>query len=170
MKKKKIGFLIINFLIVCGMGLNAQNLYIRETGGTQTSYSLSDIKKICFQPRIIEVDKTDGIMETYNMEAIRYLNFIDLTNTGPTLSETPQYPDVYFFPNPVKSSVTIQLPYTGEGHVTVTIYNAGGNVVFQEHFYDSSEIRADLSFLTNGIYFCRVISREEISVIKLVKN
>ncbi|MBN2612218.1 MAG: T9SS type A sorting domain-containing protein [Bacteroidales bacterium] len=171
MKRKKNGLVLIILLIVCDIGLNAQNLYIRDLNGTLTTYALENIKKISFHPRTLEVDKTDGATEAFNMGAIRYLNFIDLpTGDEPNLVEAPQNSDFLIFPNPVKDIFTIQSFSSENNHYTFTILSTNGKIVYQEKVHNPGYFQGDLSLLANGIYFCRIISGEKVTVIKLVKN
>ncbi len=171
MKRKKNGLWIILLLIVCDAGLDAQHLYIRETGGTQSAYLLDDIRKISFQPRILEVNKTDGAAEAYSLGVIRYLNFLDLsTYDEPDELEKKHGLDFHIFPNPVKDIVTIRSFSAGNGNHRVSILNTNGNTVFRKDIMNSGDMQADLSFLASGIYFCRIISGEKVTVVKLVKN
>ena len=57
-------------------GLKAQNVYVR-TNSTQTSYSLSNIRKLTFSSGNIEVNPISGTADSYALNTMRYLNFTD---------------------------------------------------------------------------------------------
>ncbi len=58
---------------------------------------------------------------------------------------------VVFFPNPVKSFLTVRFPR--KGNFSVTIYNIIGDKVLTKTSMDDNEIHLDVSDLQNGLYF-----------------
>ena len=81
MRHKKLKLSIVLFLGIGLTGLQAQNMYVKEKSGTQTTYSLSAVKKISFLSGNIAISKIDGNSDVYSLERIRYLSFRDLSTS-----------------------------------------------------------------------------------------
>lgn len=77
MRHKKLKLSVV---FLSGLGLTsiqAQTLYVKETGGTQASYVLSNISKMTFSGGNVTVQKTDNSTAVYALSEVRYLNFTD---------------------------------------------------------------------------------------------
>jgi uncharacterized protein (TIGR02145 family) len=60
-------------------GLQAQIMYVKESSGTQTAYTLSNIQKMSFSSGNLTVTKTDNSSWVFALSDLRYLNFSDIT-------------------------------------------------------------------------------------------
>ncbi|HNQ82907.1 MAG TPA: M1 family aminopeptidase, partial [Bacteroidales bacterium] len=78
------------------------------------------------------------------------------------------------FPNPVKNSTTLTYTIPESGAVELVIYSTTGNsikvLVNEVQEKGTHQVTADLSALTDGLYFCRLRASGKESVIKLAVN
>ena len=70
-------------------GLQAQTLYVKESSGTQTAYTLSNIQKMSFSSGNLTVAKTDNSSGVYALSGLKHMNFTSTTTdiiapTAPT--------------------------------------------------------------------------------------
>ncbi len=83
------------------------------------------------------------------------------------------YHAMSIFPNPTDSKINIGFGVEQEGQVKVIVYNVAGmeTVVLNEVLFSGDHtIDFDASFLTKGIYFCKVITGDKVQVERFVKN
>ncbi|HPI84899.1 MAG TPA: M1 family aminopeptidase [Bacteroidales bacterium] len=78
------------------------------------------------------------------------------------------------FPNPVKNSTTLTYTIPESGAVELVIYSTTGNsikvLVNEVQEKGTHQVTADLSYLPDGLYFCRLQASGQESVIKLAVN
>ena len=67
--------------------------------------------------------------------------------------------EVQIYPNPVKSTVTINYPEAGDNAITLVIYDIIGNKVFQHPGICGTSETVDVSRLPNGYYVYRLSNR-----------
>ncbi|WP_293895129.1 FISUMP domain-containing protein [Flavobacterium sp.] len=77
MKTQKIVLLLLFALVF--FSSKAQNLYLRTITGTQTAYSIANIKNLIFSGGNLLVNNTTGSNGTFALSSLRYFNFTDLT-------------------------------------------------------------------------------------------
>ena len=100
MKRKRLKLNAVLFLGLALSPLQGQTtMNVKATGGVQTPYTLSAIRKLTFPSTgIMTVTKTTAVTENYVLKAVRYMNFSDI-NTGIKNRNIPQGAlDLY--PNP----------------------------------------------------------------------
>lgn len=69
-------------ILMLGLGLSslqAQTMYVKQSGGTQTTYALDDILKMTFSSGNMVITKTDNSSETFTVAGLDYLSFSDYT-------------------------------------------------------------------------------------------
>ncbi len=79
--------------------------------------------------------------------------------TGEASIETTALPELNLYPNPAKGELNIRLSGGPDMH-QVSVYNAIGAVVYETMADHAAEIKIDISGLTEGIYFVRVVTNE----------
>lgn len=155
MKYKKLKLSAALFLGLGLTGLQAQTIYMKQTSGTQTTYALSNIKKMTFSSGNITVSKTTGNPDTYALSGIRYLNFQVLTANIATIEKQEGLMTLY--PNPVVDVLNIQLSIKSKQAFVIEILSIEGKVVYQEKLNEQSDIfQKNVSALPKGIYICKV--------------
>jgi len=162
--------LSVAFLFGLGLsGLQAQNMYMKQTNGTQTAYALSNIKKITFSSGNIAVSKTTGSPDNYVLSGIRYLNFQVLTANIATLEK--QEGLITLYPNPVVDVLNIQLAIKSKQALLIEILSIEGKVVYQEKLTHQNDVyQMNVSSLPKGIYLCKVTNGLTTETTKFLKQ
>jgi hypothetical protein len=173
MKHKKLKFTALLLLGIGLTGLQAQStLYVKEQAGTQTPYTLSNIRKLTFFGGNMIVNKTSGSNDSYVLNNIRYVNFTDLT-TGISQTNKAESNNIILFPNPVTDQLQLTYETPKAGNVHIEILDIQGRVVQQQTIISQDGINRTIipvSQLSMGIYICRIQSNDKIETIKFIKN
>jgi hypothetical protein len=166
-KRLKLGAVL---LLGLGLtGLKAQTMYVKESSGTQTAYTLSNIQKMSFSSGNLTVTKTDNSSGVYALSDLRYLNFSDIsTDLQEDLSVQSQMLKVY--PNPVGDILNINLTGMSETEGTLSILNFEGKTVLSRQVNNEGVLSLDISSLPTGIYLCRYSNAIEIKTVKIIKQ
>jgi hypothetical protein len=163
-------------LLILGIGLtslhaqNTMNVYERE--GIQTTYTLGSISKITFSEGNVIIGKSDGGIQSYGLNHIRYLSFVDLLTDIP-LSETQGESNFTLYPNPAADQLQIHLETMENSIIQVDIIDIQGRIVLQQKIHNKeSNCTATIHLLqlAKGLYLCRVQSGGRIETIKFIKN
>jgi hypothetical protein len=166
-KRLKLGAVL---LLGLGLtGLKAQTMYVKESSGTKTAYTLSNIQKMSFSSGNLTVTKTDNSSGVYALSDLRYLNFSDIsTGLQEDLSVQSQMLKVY--PNPVGDILNINLTGMSETEGTLSILNFEGKTVLSRQVNNEGVLSLDISSLPTGIYLCRYSNASEIKTVKIIKQ
>ena len=169
MKHKKLKLCAI---LLLGLGLKslyAQTIYVKESNGTQTAYTLSNIRKMTFSEGNAAVQKTDNTTRVYVLSGLRYLNFTDLSTS---IAEYPMQlisANLITYPNPVIDVLNIDL--TGFGIIgTISILTLEGKLLQEQKTDGVNTVTLNLVQLPQGIYLCRYVSTNEIETVKIIKQ
>ena len=150
-------------------GLHAQTMYVKENKGTQTAFTLSNIKKMSFSSGNITVTKTDNTKGVFALNNLRYLNFTDLsTKIEEPLSFQKRMLSVY--PNPVRNILNIDLTGTAQVEGTLIIFNFEGKTVLNRQVSHAGIFSLDISHLPKGLYLCRYANLTETRTVKIIKQ
>jgi len=171
MRHKKIKLSALLLLGLGLTGLQAQStLFVKEHSGTQTSYTLSSIRKLTFPTGNMMVNKTDGSTSTYTLSDIRYLNFSGLT----TVSQIGnQKSSITIYPNPVIDQLQINYETLKAGNVQVEIVDIQGRVLHQQTIISQNGTNhaiIPVSQLAEGLYVCRLQNDDKIEIIEFLKK
>jgi hypothetical protein len=114
---------------------------------------------------LIETDTTyKPLVETLNLNNIDALTYkLDLT---PVLTE-----QLHVFPNPFENGFTVYLPeelYASDMHIE--IYSYSGQIILKRSTLDSNLSNFDLSKYPSGMYFIKVISKNQQLISKIIKS
>jgi hypothetical protein len=144
-------------------------MYVKESSGTQTAYTLSNIQKMSFSSGNLTVTKTDNSSGVYALSDLRYLNFSDITtDLQENLSVQSQQLNVY--PNPVGDILNIDLTRMPEAEGILSILNFEGKTVLSRQVSKEGVLSLDISHLPTGIYLCRYSNAAEIKTVKIIKQ
>ncbi|MDD4148627.1 MAG: T9SS type A sorting domain-containing protein [Bacteroidales bacterium] len=167
MKNKK---LILSVAILLGIGLTglqAQTMYVVESGGEQTSYALSNIRKLTFEDENVTVNQIGGTSITYEVANLRYLSFDDYTGVFETEQTTFE---LNSFPNPVNDILNIDLSGAKNLNSTVSIFSLEGKLLQTKQISEARIIYFDVSSLPAGMYICRYSNETEAKTVKIIKQ
>ncbi len=169
MRHKRLKLSAVLLLGLGLTGLQAQTMYVKESSGTQTAYTLSNIQKMSFSSGNLTVTKTDNSSGGYALSDLRYLNFSDITtDLQEDLSVQSQQLKVY--PNPVGDILNINLTGKSETEGTLSILNFEGKTVLSRQVNNEGVLSFDISHLPTGLYLCRYSNATEIKTVKIIKQ
>lgn len=163
---KLIGLLLFGIGLA---GMQAQTMYVREGGGTQTAYPILSLRKITFSGGNATVEKTDNSTDIYSLSGLRYLNFTDLTTGMLQPNVQLGHSSMRAYPNPVSDLLNIDLGGVKiEG--IISIMTLGGKVIRTQIATGESTIILNISDLPQGAYLCRFVNGLEIKTVKIIKQ
>lgn len=161
--------LIVFFLAGLGLlELQGQSMYVKEIVGTQTAYSLSEISKMSFTSGKLSISMVDSSIAVYSLDSLSYLTFADSTwvSNGP---ESILDHSIKAYPNPVRSTLTIDLSDASFSDGTLQILSVEGRIMQTHEIKDSGIVSVDMGQLPRGIYICRFSSETELESFKIIK-
>jgi len=159
-------------LIASGLsGISAQTvLNVKEKSGTQTSFGLTNVKKLTFTGTNVTVNKTDGSSTDFVLQNVRYLNFGSITATSEVQNDIPA--NMVLYPNPVISSFQVRYECSTEESTLLQIMDMQGKVVYQqskESTAGSNYMQVSFQTYKKGIYLCRLQHGETVEIKKFIK-
>jgi hypothetical protein len=110
-------------------------MYVRRNSN-QTTYSLSNIKKLTFSSGNIVVSTTSGGIDNYALSSLRYLNFTDLSLGTKKYVQSPK--NIVLYPNPVEELLHLSFVNALQGAIQIQICTLEGRVVQQQNHNDTS--------------------------------
>jgi hypothetical protein len=166
MKTRKLLFIL--FFWIGLSGLHAQNMYVRPTSGSQTSYAIANIQKLTFFGGELLVTPISGTVGTHNLVGNRYLNFSDLT-LGAVAQQTKPTA-LYLYPNPVKDILHFANANQNQTIDAVEIISLAGRLFLQQKQTKNALSELDVSTLPQGMYLCKIKSGGNIQTFKFLKQ
>lgn len=157
-------FYCLTFLSFGFSGLQAQNLYVQKSAGTQTTYPIANITKLTFSGGNVVVETTTG-NTNFPLSDLRNLNFTDLALGTATYTALNQYFIIY--PNPATN--VLHLSSTEESINSIEIISMNGHLLLQEKQV-SNTTQLDVSKLANGLYLCKINTGKTSQTIKFLKQ
>ena len=169
MRHKRLKLSAVLLLGLGLTGLQAQTMYVKESSGTQTAYTLSNIQKMSFSSGNLTVTKTDNSSGVFALSDLRYLNFSDIT-TGLNEPLLVQSQLLRVYPNPVNNTLNIDLTGTDKVEGTLSILNFEGKTLVTRKVSNEGVLSLDISHFPTGIYLCRYSNATEIKTVKIIKQ
>jgi hypothetical protein len=162
----------LSVLLLLGFGLTgayAQSMYVKEISGTQTAYTLSNIRKMSFSSGFLTVTKTDNSSNEYALSDLQYLNFLEITTVS-TENISVQNQMLRVYPNPIGDILNIDLKGMSEAEGTLSILNFEGKALVTQQVKAEQVLSLNISYLPTGVYLCRYSSASEIKTVKIIKQ
>lgn len=151
------------------MGLQAQTMYVQESSGTQTAYTLKNIQKVRFSSGNFIVSKSDNSTGSYALSELQLLKFSDITIHVPE-SAAERREHLIVYPNPASDILYINLSKTDRSAGTIRMINFEGKTVLSQHALNEGVLSLDISHLPAGIYLCCYTNSTEIITMKIIKK
>ena len=162
----------LSYVLLLGIGLtglHAQTMYVKESNGTQTAYTLSNVKKMTFSSGNVVVQKTDNSNNVYALSDLRYLNFTDLSTSIVEQTVPLKSTNLIAYPNPVNDFLTIDFSgFTDEG--TISILTLEGKLLLEQNNKGATSLKINLSHLPGGVYICLFSNTTEVKAVKIIKQ
>lgn len=166
--------LAISTVIILGIGLtglHAQKLQILETGGKQSAYFLSDIKKMSFSSGNITVIKSGGDTYTYALKNVVSLNYNQTTSVVEQSFPIKNNESLVLYPNPAKEVLFLHLQTGQTSSGIIEIISMEGKMVYRQDINSNSTIyEIDMSNISRGLYVIKVNRGSSIETAKFIKQ
>lgn len=150
-------------------GLQAQTMYVEQSNGTQTAFSLNNIQKMNFSAGNLTITKIDNSVGFFVLNELRYLNFSD-TTTGLEELFSAQSQMLNAYPNPVSNTLNIGLTGKNLGTGTLSLINFEGKTIHSQKTNNTNLITMNISHLPEGIYLCLYKNASEVRTVKIIKQ
>jgi outer membrane receptor protein involved in Fe transport len=153
MKKYVLGIALLGL----GFGLQAQDLYVKFSSGTDVRYGLTTVERITFSATDMRVEMGAGNIASYGLDSIAYFNYKASIVSGVAAKEL-QGEALKLYPNPTTGNLNLDYALEKGGKVALSIYNATGQKVYtttREQGIGQQQQSLDLKAvgLTQGVYF-----------------
>jgi len=169
LKAKILGVAILFTFAFSLSSVTAQTIYVNKSIGTQTVYTLNDLRKITFSSGNVTVQKADNTTEAYVLSELRYVSFKDFS-TGFEKQKQISICSLISYPNPVSDVLNIDLSGSKNIDGSISIISFEGKVVQQQKINNASIVRLNLSQLPNGIYLCCYKNDIATKTVKIIKQ
>ncbi len=91
-------------------------------------------------------------------------NWFETTNTPVTaLQQQQKINDLKIYPNPAKNEVTVEMGEIQNGEKVIVFYNATGQMVISNKYFETKPVKIDISGLKKGLYFVELKTENGIS-------
>jgi hypothetical protein len=133
------------------------SLHVKMKNQSIFPYKLTSIRNITFDNSGNMLIHTDTGISFMEIAGIQNLLFIPEDELDvPTIREKRN--DLLLFPNPVVNELFVSLENPQQNNVTVQLIDMNGRILQSLRFPDSHEIKLDVSYLSGGMYLCRVLT------------
>lgn len=165
------GFLLIAFILFSSGStvLKAQSMHVQENAGTQSTYSLSEIRTMSFSSDQLIIHRADSSSDEYLLSDIQYLSFSDsiAVSNGP---ENVNDHGIKMYPNPVSGVLNIDLSGAANKSGIIYVLSVEGKLLITQRILGPGPESVDMSHLPRGIYICRFQSEAETIAVKIIKQ
>ena len=156
---------IITFLFILFYQLAfSQNVNIGFSNLSDTTYQLSDIRKLTFSDTSMNLVLKDGVVYSFNIKEISNINFNQPVEFA-VISEINQL-KVRVYPNPVTDYLVID--YNVLDTVQVKIVDLLGQIKVNQSLEKNSII--DVKYLQSGEYLCIIKLKDVKVTYKIIKQ
>jgi hypothetical protein len=146
-------------------------MQILETGGKQSTYFLSDIKKMSFASGNITVIKSGGDSFSYALTDILSLNYNLTTSVVEQSLPIKASGSLALYPNPAHEVIYLQLSKGQTSPGVIEIISMEGKIVYTEGLNSNATIyEIDMSNLSKGLYLLRVDRGSSPETAKFIKQ
>ena len=159
-------------LLLSALGLTsvqAQTLYVKESSGTQTAYTLSNVQKMTFSSGSVTIQKSDNSTGIYVLGGLRYLSFKDYA-TGIEELTTTNNTSMAVYPNPVSDILNIDLTDADNKSGTISILSLDGKVMLTQPTTGAGIVTLNIGHLPKGMYLCRYNNANGLKTVKIIKE
>lgn len=167
---------IILIFIAFMKDANTQSLFFRFNDGSSKIFLVNDIRKITFNGNLLNLEKRDGLKESWNVFEIANNNYSIITNIiNPIYNKY----NIKLFPNPVKNILNISYQLKEMDIISMEIADVNGRVLKKWKMNKQNPGRYNYTWVLNennnlnlwtGIYFLRFsTSKKSESIMFLVE-
>jgi hypothetical protein len=108
-----------------------------------------------------------GVIITNNNNCIDTSNCISVVLSG--IEHLSASSSVQVYPNPTPNYLIIELPNANR-EIQIEVVDVNGKLVLNQNYPTSTKIKLLVHDLTTGVYFVKIKSRDDLQVIKIIKE
>jgi hypothetical protein len=141
---------------------NAQSqLSVSLTNGQTDAFYVSDIRSIKFINNTMNITENNGTQSSWLIADIIEYSFKGSNSIGQTLESTSNY--ISIFPNPVSDILSIEYWSLYESNINIELLDVSGKIVRSvfEGFHQGKKTYTWTKDLPNGMYLCRIVSKNK---------
>ena len=159
--------LCLFLLLACSM-VQAQNMFVHPSTGSQTSYPVADIQKLTFDNGNMLVTSNGKASGSFALSGLRYVSFADVSlgTTNPELATNK----FYGYPNPANHILNISGSNGMQRVDIIQILSLEGRLLMQQKPVNESAPQVDISALPQGMYLCKITNGSQQQTLKFLKQ
>ncbi|MBN2805676.1 MAG: T9SS type A sorting domain-containing protein [Prolixibacteraceae bacterium] len=162
-------FLLVLFILLIQLPAEAQSLIVLEKNGHEYAFSFDRLDKIYFTNDQLVVDRTNGVLNSYQLSSLQSLHFTESNINTSSKELALDQGQLILFPNPASEWLNIGLDIPSESEYTVEIYTFSGQRYMLQILHGGNHV-IDIAHLPHGLYMCRVCFGEQQFSKKFMKN
>jgi len=169
----KFRWAIFIFCMLTMLQSRAQDLYFNYSDGSDSTYSISQIRKITFSGDLMSLNFLDGSVLSWNVSTINdnqfSLSILSLDNSA-QVSESP----LIIFPNPVADELTVSFQPLTPDDLILNVYDLNGRLLIEKCFVETVTNKlvttVNVSNLERGYYLLRIKGKKQEITKEIFKN
>ena len=152
--------ILIGLFCVISLGSIGQNMTLNENSGSSSSYSIADINKITFQSGDVVIE-TQSSTDNFSIGGVRNLVFGNIITETEDIEQAFQ--ELSAYPNPCGDVLNISQNTTDTRYF---IYDLNGSLIQSDKAFS----RINVSNLTTGVYFLKLVGKTNTQTLKIIKK
>jgi len=152
--------ILLGLFCVISLSSIGQNMTLNENSGLSSSYSIADIKKITFQNGDVVI-QTQSSTDNFSIGGVRNLVFGNIITETEDIEQAFQ--ELSAYPNPCGDVLNISQNTTGARYF---IYDLNGSLIQSDKAFS----RINVSNLTTGVYFLKLVGKTNTKTLKIIKK
>lgn len=164
---KNINAVIVVVFMVClsPLYLKAQSIYFSFKDGTRTVYATSDVRSVTFTNDVMNLNKRNGTVDSWNVNTISYYNYNGFAS-GVQEIGNQVLSDLLVYPNPTQGSINIQYQVQQVGDVIIELRDINGKLIktlsqkqqgIGNYTITWNGTDDNGNYINSGVYLCRII-------------
>ena len=133
---------------------------LNENSGSSSSYSIADINKITFQSGDVVIE-TQSSTDNFSIGGVRNFVFGQIITETEDIEQAVQ--ELSAYPNPCGDVLNISQNTTGARYF---IYDLNGSLIQSDKAFS----RINVSNLTTGVYFLKLVGKTNTQTLKIIKK
>lgn len=170
MLKKIFTMCMITLLAMGAKGVYGQAMHITLQDGSKVEYALERINKLTFESGEVNIFRSNNTTDAFPLANLQLVHFTEeVSGINETVGVDSKR--IVAYPNPVTSTLTVDLSGMEDFRGTISIMAIDGRVVKTIPANHTSNVHIDMGNLPKGLYILRYYNTSNsISTLKIVKQ
>lgn len=165
---------LIQMLVFWIGSLNAQEVNIHFSFGTNLSYNLEDVRKITFEGDEMNLQLWDGSEYSWNVSTVNYYEYQGLVTNLEVFSLNNNSLNVKLFPNPVEELLNVLFQVSEADEFVLSLIDLSGKVLIVRNLGNKAPgdylETIDLNEFPKGIYICKIGGKRTSAAQRIIKQ